>query len=219
MERHLLIAGRGSAVLDALAQEARSAKDRLLRTLDAGQEKPLLPEGQTDSTAYTIWNRRSPLSARSVVIRATNVLEKIDEAFIVFSSADDKFSPFHELSPADIELRVDSDVKGYIFLVKEIVAQFSRQGSGAVSLVLQYPASSLGSPIGAAAVAAFRSIGEQLFNAYQNEPFSLRGFESTSDDAKEFARYLFTAGQEKAEKLRGRWHRYGGKSGLFSFGR
>jgi hypothetical protein len=219
MERHVLIAGRGSAVLEALAQEALDAQERILRTLDAGQDKPQIAESLAPSTAFTIWNRRSPLSARSVVIRATNVLETIDEAYIIYSSPDEKLLPFHELSPADIELKIDSDVKGYIFLVKEIVAQFSRQRSGTISLVLQHPTAPFGSPLEAAAAASFRSVGEQLFAAYQNEPFVLRGFESTASDLKEFARYLVASGREKSDRARGRWLRYSGKSGLFSFGR
>lgn len=210
-------------MLEALAQEALDAKERIIRTLDAGQDKPQIPEALAPSAAFTIWNRRSPLSARSVVIRAANVLETIDEAFIVYSSSDERFHPFHEISPADIELKIDSDVKGYIFLVKEIIAQFSRQRNGVVSLVLQHPSSAFGSPLEAAAAASFRSVGEQLFAAYQNEPFVLRGFESTTADVKEFARYLFASGREISERARwrwrGRWQRFSGKSGLFSFGR
>ncbi len=219
MERHVLIAGRGSAVLEALVQEAIGAKARVLRTLDSGQDKPPVPEGSEDLLGLTIWNRRSPLSARSVVIRAANVLSNIDEAFIVYSSSDEKFRPFHELSPTDIELKVDSDVKGYLFLTKEVLAQLSRQRGGTISLVFQHPGAILGSPLEAVASAGFRSTGDELFMAYQNEPIILRGFESTAGDVNEFARYVFAAGTEKAERTRGKWQRFTGKSGLFSFGR
>ncbi|HUX13691.1 MAG TPA: hypothetical protein VMW87_11730 [Spirochaetia bacterium] len=219
MERHVLIAGRGGPVLEALVQEAIAAKARVLRTLDSGQDKPPVPEGSEDLLALTIWNRRSPLSARSVVIRAANVLSTIEEAFIVYSSSNEVFRPFHELSPADIELKVDSDVKGYLFLIKEILAQLSRQRSGTISLVFQHPGAVLGSPLEAAAAAGFHSTADELFVAYQNEPVILRGFESTVADASEFARHVFAAGTEKAERTRGKWQRFTGKSGLFSFGR
>ena len=69
----------------------------------------------------------------------------------------------------------------------------------------------------AAAAAVFRSIGDELFTAYQNEPILLRGFESQTDQLEDFARFVLTGTNEKPERSRGKWLRYGGKSGLFSF--
>jgi NAD(P)-dependent dehydrogenase (short-subunit alcohol dehydrogenase family) len=216
MARQLLIAGRNSALIDALVQEGLNLKVRLLTTFDSNLDRPSSLDVPEDAAGSTPWNRRSPLSARSVLLRAVNVLGTLDEAIIVYSS-EDKFRPFHELTAAEMEAKIDADVKGYLFIMKEVLAHFMRQRRGTLSLVFQRPSESLGSPLEASSAAAFRSIGDELFAAYQNEPIFLRGFESASDQPREFSQFVMTAAQEKPERSRGKWLRYTGKSGLFSF--
>ena len=212
MERHILIAGRHSAVLDALVLEALNLRLPLLVTQESGQDRSAGPEGLVS----TIWNRRSPLSARSVIIRAANVLETIDEVIVVYQGHGE-FRPFHELSSADIETTIDADVKGYLFLLREVLLYLNKQGSGILTLVFQHPLEQLGAPLEAGAAALFRAIGDELFAAYNNEPIVLRGFESTIDSPKEFAQFVLTAGENRPERTRGKWLKYTGKSGLFSF--
>jgi len=212
MERHVLIAGRHSAVLDALVLEALNLRLPLLVTQESGQDRSAGPEGLLS----TIWNRRSPLSARSVIIRAANELETIDEAIVVYQ-AHGGFQPLHELSAADIETGIDADIKGYLFLLREVLLHLNKQGSGILTLVFQHAPEQPGAPLEAGAAAVFRAIGNELFAAYHNEPILLRGFESTIDNPKEFAQFILTVGQDRPERTRGKWLKYTGKSGLFSF--
>lgn len=216
MERHILIAGRSSPVADALRTAALSLHLKSLVTTSPDQESSPATEVSGELQDFTLWNMRSPLSARSVIIRAVNVLDTIDEALIVFSSAD-RYRPYHEIAASEIESSVDADIKGYLFVVREVLSHFHRQRKGVITFVMHRTDSDQAvAPIVASSYAAFRELAASLFVMYQNEPLILRGYLCGTDQLQDFARYILTTASDHPERTRGKWIRYTGRGGFFS---
>ena len=142
-----------------------------------------------ETTSIISWNRRSALSARSVILHATNLYGHLDEAIVIFAPAQDA-AIFHESSIVGIEDRIDAEVKGYLYILRETLGQLVRQGAGRVALVLQHPPEELQSPLEAAGVGSFAALAESLDRYYQNEPVTIERFRTEVDDAPGFADFI-----------------------------
>ena len=84
------------------------------------------------------WNRRSPVSARTVVLSTVNAFETLDEA-VILEPRLPAGSPLHESASADIERAFD-DAKGPVFLARELLRSFLAYGGGIMSFVSGGPA-------------------------------------------------------------------------------
>lgn len=210
MERACLVTGKSGPLLVELAQRV-AARERGLLVTRSGRLDPDLPEG--DTVSVISWNRRSALSARSVVLHATNIFNRLDEAIVVFSPAHDT-GTFHDTSIVSIEDRIDAEVKGSVYILREIFAQLVKQRSGRVVLVMQHPPEELQSPMEASGIGSFAMLAESLERYYRNEPISVLRFRSDEDDAPGFAEYILDRlDVEKGRSSRGsrnggRWIRY-----------
>lgn len=154
------------------------------------------------------WNRRSALSARSVVLHAVNQLSRIDEAIIVYTPARDA-SALHEASIVSIEDRVDAEVKGYLFLLREILSQFQKQRSGRIALVVQGIVGEVASPLEATALGSFVSLAESLRTYYQNEPVTIESFISEVNAPVEYASFVIdTLNASPKPQRHSKWLRF-----------
>ena len=213
-----LLAGTDRKLLAELTEEALAAGNRVAVTNQASSEAEGEPEALKgkQSLHYIAWNPRSPLSARTVITEAQNVLGVIDEALVVFS-ADTGRKEFHEMSFADLEKTVDDSIKGFFFLVKEIFAAMQRQKKGALCFAHHDGGVEVLPPGQAAASAAFRAFASSLFAQYQSEAFSLYGYYSSAVETRDFARFLSGLIGMRTEKTSRRWIKFSDKQGLFSF--
>lgn len=212
MDGGLLVTGKPVTLLESIAERALSRHANIVITHGAHGE---LSERIIDSVHTTKWNRRSALSARSVVLHAVNLFSQLDTAIVVYAPARDA-APFHETSVVSIEDRVDAEVKGYLFMIREIVARFARQGTGTLGLVIWDNEDESRSPVEAAASGSFVSVAEAIITYYQDEPFHIRGFYATGDDSAEIATFVTDGLREPPRgRSRDRWFRYPARTGLF----
>jgi NAD(P)-dependent dehydrogenase (short-subunit alcohol dehydrogenase family) len=216
MGKTFFVAGTEGNLTTDLVHAALTKKERVLATLDPRTEMPPIEQDWEGNLRYVPWNRPSPLSARNILLEGVTFLEKIDEAIVVHSAEEDG-RPFHELSSADIERALDRSMKGFFFLLRELLGFFQRQKSGLLTLVEYDPAGRL-HPLPYASSGTFRALGSALFAQYGNEPFILRGLTSAVTQPEEFARYILES-CERPEKTAGRWTKYSGRTGLFGLGR
>lgn len=216
MERTLLITGRQSPLIDDLLQEALSRRFSVLATYDPKAGEPEVPDGFGDDLVYVEWNRRSPISARSVLLQAENVAGTLEEVFIVYSP-ESVTVPFHETQASRIEEVVDGAVKGYLFLLREALSHALRRGGTGVNIVIQESGSELLPPLEAAASGSFLAAARALMTFYEEEAVPIRGFQSASTESRDFAKHILDTIREKGEKSAGRWTRFGGRGGLFPF--
>jgi hypothetical protein len=212
MDGGLLVTGKPAVLLESIAERALDLQANIVITRSGHGE---LSDTIADSAHITNWNRRSALSARSAVLHAVNLFHSLDTAVVVYAPSRDT-SPFHEASVVRIEDRVDAEVKGYLFMIREILSCFTRQGRGTLAMVIWDNEDESRSPVEAAASGSFVSVAEAIFTYYQNEPLSIRGFYATGDDPLEISRFVIDGLAEPASpKKNGRWIRYPSRGGLF----
>lgn len=214
MNRSLLVASNSDDFGDLLAQQAATAGFTVV--VAASGESP------SDSPAGGIrrvnWNRRSPLSARALLVQAQNLVSPVTDIVYAHSGRASS-TPFHEIGAAQFEQTVDNDTRGRLFFLKEALALLQRTGGGSLTLLLNGEVGAEALPLDAETGGAFVALGRALFTWYQNEPVVLRGFQSAGNSAEEFSRFAIEQIVANNPKQKDRWFKYSGKSGLFPFSR
>lgn len=217
MEQTFLIAGNQAKLNSDIAQEILSQGHRAFVTLEPETESPSIPAGLESNLHYVEWNRRSPISARFVLLQAINKEIDIDHAILLLTPRNVK-EAIHELASAAVEEKVDFDIKGYLFLLKELINYFLKRKAGSISFVVQNTGPDVLPPCDALLQGSFYGLAESMFSFYENECFALRGVETRLSSNRQIAEYLIQLITENAPRSRGKWIKYTGKNGLFSFG-
>ncbi len=212
MGKACLVTGKSSELLAEVVHEA-AGRDRQIVVARSG---PLELAESDDGAAMASWNRRSSLSARSAVLHAKNLHGRLDEAVIVFSPVRESI-PFHESSIVSIENRTDAEVKGYLFMIREIVALFQKQCGGRLLLAVLEPESEVRSPLEAMSLGAFNATAEALQRVYSNEALELVLCSSRSNDTAGYAAFILDAlDAARPRRSRTEWLRYQSRGGIFS---
>ena len=205
MEQACLVTGKSSELLAEVVNEA-AARDRRVLIARSG---PLETFSPPEGTATVSWNRRSALSARSVVLHGQNLYGRLGEAVVVFSPVRESV-PFHESSIVSIENRTDAEVKGYLFMIREVVSLFQKQGAGRLVLAVRDTGSEVRSPLEAMSLGSFQSTALALQRLYENEAIELRLCYSSSDDVSGYAGFIVeTLAAPPARRRKDGWLRYG----------
>jgi len=219
MTRGILIVGNESPLFSALCAEAAKRVEThaaaLIPSSKTAEAQP--DQNAADGRILLEWNSSSPISARTLVLSALNKMERIDDAVLVCVPPAYRKTA-EDLSPAEIDRLIDSNIKGWFFLVRELSILFREKEQGMLSLVV--PEINAGSKddvpdlIGPAAVSVFRSFAQRVLLSSMNAPYSAMGF-SSSDPGEEsaFAAYIFKT-MEEGRRNSGKWYKYG-KLGIF----
>lgn len=221
MSRGILLAGNESSLSIALAMEAAKRVESFTAAfiphrLGDQTGNKFLP--LTESLIPLAWNPGSPVSARTLILAAENRLEQIHEAILVCAPPPLRKSP-GELSASDIEIMVNDHIKGWFFLVKELVSLFRMRQGGTLVLALSEFESVGGKNeapdmLGPSAVASFRAFAQGVLAAASHEPFQIIGCSSAGTDHAAFAGFIFKLLEEGGKRNTGKWHKFG-KMGLF----
>ena len=129
MGRVVLISDVQTPLGEELARRylAEGASVAVTRSNQQSREAPLVSE--SDGFLLTDWNRRSPISARNVLLAVANRFGRIDEAVVVqWPFVEARLLP--ETSYESMERAVDAWLKGPLFLVKGLLEVFARNGGG-----------------------------------------------------------------------------------------
>lgn len=145
------------------------------------------------------WNRRSPVSARSVVLSVLNAFGTLDEV-LVLEPPSAAAATLAETASADVDRALD-DAKGPVFLLREVLATFSRIGSGTVGFAIGGAASG---PVESATREAFRGFAAALL-ASPGAGIVANGFQAGTGGHEEYAAFIDRTLEEKARKISGRW--------------
>jgi NAD(P)-dependent dehydrogenase (short-subunit alcohol dehydrogenase family) len=216
MQKRVLITGKTTKLGTMLVDSFLSLGYQVVATVR--QEDEPAGDSSPDTNLLTCsWNRRSPLAAKNVLISGINHFGGIDEAIIIFPM-DGENRPLHELPSAAIEAAIDGQIKSQLFMIKEVLSYFQREGSGQISLIRYDAGSETLPPLDALASGSFRSLTRTLFSFYQNEVVQINGFESTSADRKGFVDFIIKTLEEKARGNHGKVYRYNDKGVLGSIG-
>lgn len=225
MGSRLLVAGPDSALTRELVS-VYLAEGRIVALAQAagtGDTIPAAPR-QPDGTAGTSaagsqvhrleWNRRSPVSARNVLLECRSLMGGLESAVVVFAPGRDNRA-FHETPAGYIEEAVDTGLKGYMFLLRELLGYFQKSGSGTLAVAVHDEGSEILSPVEACVSGSFAALVQSLAVFYQNEPVSIMGFRSSTTQVSEYAQFIRRTLEEKQGKTTGVWHKYSDRPGFF----
>ena len=222
MTRAILIAGNESTLLSAAAAEAAERVESF--ALAVIPNRFPLPEGVPPAAEKTggravhlSWNPASPISARSLVLAAENRMGQINDAVLICSPPA-VFKAVEALTPEEIEILANDQIKGWFFLIRELALYFRRSGSGSLSLVapeLNGGKNTQTDILGPSAEASFRTFAQGILASSAHEPFRTMGFTGAEAGAEnEYASWLFKIIDEGEKKNSGRWFKYS-KRGFF----
>ena len=225
MTRGILIAGNESSLFSAVAAEAAKRVESFISVpipnrFPLPEGRGTLPEGgslpfRTETAGGAIplsWNPASSISARTLVLAAENRLERINNAIVVCSPPA-VFKSTEALAPEEIEILVNDHIKGWFFLVRELILYFRRSGEGSLSLVAPDIIPGSGRPptdlLGPSALASFRAFAQGVFASSAGGTFQVMGFTTAeAGDEGDFAAWFFKIIDEGTGKNSGRWHKY-----------
>ena len=186
------------------------------------------------------WSRRSPISARNVILAGLNHFKRIDEAVILQTpyagldrgsgketgkavSAEDTVRTagtgrrrFCDIQFADIESVLDTWVKGNLFLIKDF-ARYRTGGAeeemGSGIALVQYSEVNVSdfTPLEALILNGFESFIKTVSGA----DVRINGFSSANTVITEYADFIFKTLQEKSVRFNGRIFRFQTRQGLF----
>jgi NAD(P)-dependent dehydrogenase (short-subunit alcohol dehydrogenase family) len=197
-----LLAARGCSV--AFTTDAPGAGAAQPGAAEPGSTEP----GAPSSPLALAWNRRSPVSARTVVVSMQNAFDTFDEALVLEPSCT-AAGPLSAVASADVERSFD-DGKGTVFLVREVLAAF--QGRGGIICFVSGPAG--GGPVESAVHEAFRGLAESLLAAPGSAAIVANGFQCGVAAPEEYAAFVDRTLEEKARKITGRWFSYPARGGF-----
>ena len=170
------------------------------------------PSGRTP--LLVAWNRRSPVSARTVLLDAINAFEVVDDVLILEPPCP-AVAPLPETASADIERAFD-DARGPVFLARESLSYFKRRGTGVLCMVSLGPAAG---PLESGMRECFRGVCTSLLSvggtAGGTAGVIVNGFQSGGVATEEFADFVDRVLEEKARKISGRWFTCAPRGGFF----
>lgn len=162
------------------------------------------------------WNSRSPLSAKNMVLDCQNKLNGFDEALTILSSEQNN-KPIHEISSSHIENSIDTNLKGNIFALKEIILYFQNKGTGNISLINNINQNEIPAPLYALELGALSAFTKSLFASYQNEQLTINSFSSHSFEIDEYADYIFKTISDRGKPVHGKMFKFQDRGMLKSF--
>lgn len=218
MDGALLVTGKYGPVSEEIVREMLNHGARVFATYDPETEQPQIPDGVDTKLTWLPWSRRSILSARSVLL-GLEIERAVPERVIIVAAPEGVHSSLHETGAAAIESTVDTAVKGYLFVAKEILAAFNRIGAGDLTVLWYDGGAEVMPPIDATIAGSVRGLVTSLFTFYNEERIVVRGLEASESDPRLVARWVRETIVDRGPRSAGRWSRYGHRGGIIPFRR
>ncbi|MDC7124398.1 MAG: hypothetical protein PQJ46_02445 [Spirochaetales bacterium] len=210
-----------------LLNDGTEYSDFFARKIEAdGNIVTRLTEKQQDTTSSEemieapknleiLWNKRSPLSARNAILTILNKYSCLNEAIIIYQPGFFN-KTFHEMSSAVYDLQIDRWIKGYSYLLKEIIQLYIKQKEGRLSFILDKGGVTTLTPLENAIYNYLKILLKDLSVLYQNEPFQIFCFESETPKREEFLLFYDKVIND-SKFTPGKIHRFGEKKSIFDF--
>lgn len=215
MSYSVFLAGSSADSMAGFAEAAKQAGNTLFMA-DSGKEQ----------TGAVVWNKASPISARTMILQAVAAGGEIDRAILVFD-ADAYEAVYRDFSVENISRGMDDMIAGYQYMAEEFVNRYAQNAGNSCWLTYVLCSSTeKTSALTAAAEAAFQAFAEKTAEAYagSNLKFTLVRCDSATkaETPSWLNAYWALSGAEKAAsqaKTAGHWVKTGGKPPLGILGR
>ena len=209
MPRTVLVTEGDSPLGAALTRLFRERGCNVVSTRAQASGDPADADAAAGRTLVTSWNRRSPVSAHTVVRAALNAFSSIEEALILEPPCEVE-KQLLKVESAAIEKAFD-DARGPVFLAREILGFFGKSG-GVLCLVSGGPASG---PVESGMRECFRGMASALLAEKGKNGPVVNGFQQGDAEVADYAAFIDRTLEEKGRKLTGRWFTCAARGGLF----
>ncbi len=190
-----LFMAKGDRVAAAVGAGAMAGDGRALADYREYRAKPFIP---------VAWNRRSPVSARNLLLAVLNSFGDFDEAFILEPPA--PAAALEQCPTADVDKAFD-DFRGVVFIARELLAHFKARGGGVLCMVgaSSRAPDQTGPAVEQAVREAFRGFASALLASHATGPIVLNGFQGYGTSPEEYSAFIERTLEEKGRKITGRW--------------
>jgi NAD(P)-dependent dehydrogenase (short-subunit alcohol dehydrogenase family) len=210
MKRTVLVTEGDSPLGAALVRILRAKGWAVAAAVGTGPETP--EEAPGPQFLAVRWNRRSPVSAHTLLLSALNAFGGLDEAFVLEAPVPPPV-PLHKAASVDIEKAFD-DAKGAVYAARELLSHFLERKSGVLCLISGLREAPAGG-LDASLHEAFRGLASSLLAPQPDAGLVVNGFQSVGASPEEFAGFIDRTLDEKARKITGRWFTCPPKGGFF----
>jgi hypothetical protein len=185
----------------------RSNKVRIDTPLVSEEEDLLLIE----------WNRRSPISAKNVLLSAFNRFDRIDETLLLFTPELEQ-KLLQDTSADTMDRAVDTWIKGSLFLMKAVLELYTQKQGGCLALInhLSQEEATVLPPLESALRGGFTAAAGAVFASNSQRNLFINGFESHSQNIEELADFIFDTIKNRGARVSGKWFRFPTRSGILS---
>ena len=161
------------------------------------------------------WNRKSPISAKNVLLAALNRFDRIDETLLLLAPELEQ-KLLQETATETIDREVDAWIKGPLFLMKAVLVLYGQKQEGFLALINHVPqvATAVPPPLESALRGSFRATAEAIFAGIGQQNVFINGFESHSTKIEELADFIFDTMKTRTARTTGKWHRFPPRSGI-----
>ncbi|MCX7040955.1 MAG: hypothetical protein NT005_17710 [Spirochaetes bacterium] len=216
MGRTVLITEADTPLGAALVRLFMAKGDRVAAAVGAGApagDGRAFAEHRARPFISVAWNRRSPVSARNVMLATLNAFGDFDEALILEPPA--SATALEQCPTAEIDKAFD-DSRGAVFLARELLAHFKARGGGVLCMVgsSSRAPDQTGPAVEQAVREAFRGFASALLASHATGALVLNGFQGYGTGPEEYAAFIDRTLEEKARKITGRWFTVQPRSGI-----
>lgn len=211
MEKTILITGKQSPLKWNLVESLLNQNKYVVVTKET-EDSPIEP---TEKLTEFTYSQRSFLSTRTLFFECKNKKREIEHIIIVHSilGQSDVLQGFQSNL---IEQKIDEDMKGVLFFVRESLAYLEKRGGGSLNIVLHNTGPDVPGPLEALLFRGIEALGSSLFTYYNLEKYLLRGYISKARNSDEYAEYILKGIEEGHAS--GKWHKYRSGGKFFSLG-
>ena len=243
MEKVVLITDADTPLGYEIAKKYIASGIRLIAASGSDEKIESFSSMGSEMYLQVKWSRRSPISARNLILAGLNHFKRIDDAVILQTpyaglyrgsgKETGKSAPavspedtvrtagagrrrFSDIQFADIESVLDTWVKGNLFLIKELTRYRTgrmEEEMGSGIALVQYSEVN---------VSDFTPLEALILNGFESfiktvsgADVRINGFSSANTVITEYADFIFRTLQEKSVRFNGRIFRFQSRQGLF----
>jgi NAD(P)-dependent dehydrogenase (short-subunit alcohol dehydrogenase family) len=217
MKRVALITDASTPVGDQLVRRYLSEGYGVAATC-SGQARINTPLVSEEEDLLVIeWNRKSPISAKNVLLTALNRFDRIDQTLLLLTPELEQ-KLLQETATEMIERAVDAWIKGSLFLIKAVLILYGQKQEGSLALINHVPrvATAVPPPLESALRGSFRATAEAIFAGIGQQNVFINGFESHSTKIEDLADFIFDTMNGKGIRTTGKWYRFPPRSKILS---
>lgn len=213
MSKVVLIAGSETLLGRKLVEKELDLGNRVVAPVNSRKES----SGSESSRANLLvlpWNRSSLFSTKTVIQEAYRQWKTIDQSLIIDSGQGEN-SPFTNLSLSEIDETVDRDIKGTLYLSRELLSYYAREDKQSLLTFIRQENSTQGSSLSSGCSGFFRDFSDRLIQEKLDSVF-MCGFINMTKNVDICANYIIEICKSKPEKAWGEWLKVSDKKSLFS---